>query len=219
MFITRMEYREKATATNWKRIQFPLHANFVSDNAELSVRLLHIIAALPAFGANAQNHGFADAISRIVFQAAHSEYMWFAKSTLQDDNLLVDEEELYDKGDALLMRRAFGELTIGDAPAEELPVAESMLAQHPELDVLQKLQQAFQRVQVYQLTEENKDQALQQILTAPHGTLLLVDGSSLNAPLDLSAVSERNDIQVLTTNCTGLPEMTITQKGKMISCQ
>lgn len=219
MFITQMEYREKPTTTNWKRIQFPLRANFVSENADLPVRLLHIIAALPAFGANAQNHGFADAISRVVFQAAHSEYMWFAKSTLQDGNLLVDEEELYDKDDIMLMRRAFGELTVGDAPAEEIPVAESMLAQHPELDVLQKLQQAFQRVQMYHLTPENQEEALQQILAAPHGTLVLVDGSKLNTPLDLSAILERNDIQVLTTNCTGLPDMTITKKGKMISCQ
>lgn len=219
MFITQLEYREKPTATNWKRIQFPLRANFVSDDAELSARLLRIIAALPAFGANAQNHGFADAISRVVFQAAHSEYMWFAKSTLQDGSLLVDEEELYDKDDIMLMRRAFGELTIGDAPSEEIPVAESMLAQHTELDVLQKLQQAFQRVQMYHLTADNQEQALQQILAAPHGTLILVDGSNLTTPLDLSAVLERKDIQVLTINCIGLPDMTITKKGKMISCQ
>lgn len=219
MFITQLEYREKSTATNWKRMQLPLRANFVSDDAELPARLLQIIAALPAFGANVQNHGFVNAISRIVLQAAHNEYMWFAKSTLQDGNLLIDEEELYDCSNIMLMRRAFGELTIGDTPAEALPVAESMLAQHPELDVLQQLQQAFQRVQTYQLTEENKEQCLQQLLNAPHGTLLLVDGSHLIAPFDISAVVTRNDIQVLTANCTGLPDMTITKKGKMISCQ
>ena len=218
MFITQLEYREKNTTTNWKRITFPLQVNLTSEDAQLPQRLLHIIASLPAFGSNQPNHGFADAISRMTFQAAHSEYMWFAKSTLQDDKLLVDEEELYNQDNTMLMRRAFGELTIGEAPTETIPVEQSMLAQHPELEVLQKLQKAFQRVQYYQPTDANQETLLQQMKEVPHGTLILLDGCQLSAPLDLSALTTRKDVQVLATGCTGLPTMAITKKGKMISC-
>ena len=219
MFITQLEYREKLTATNWKRITFPLRVNFVSEDCSLPVHLLQIIAALPNFGRNVQNHGFADAISRMTFRAAHNEFMWFAKSTTQDGKLLIDEEELYDQDSNMLMRRAFAELTIGDAPTEEMPIAQSMLTQHAELEVLQKLQNAFQRVQFYKATAENKDTLLQQIITAQHGTLILLDGSQLDAPLNLSATAEHKDIQLITTNCAGLLDMTITKKGNMISCQ
>ena len=59
MFITQLEYREKPTATNWKRITFPKHVNLASEDAELPVRLLRIIAALPAFGRNEQQHAAA----------------------------------------------------------------------------------------------------------------------------------------------------------------
>jgi hypothetical protein len=144
--------------------------------------------------------------------------MWFAKSTTEDGKLLVDEEELYDQGSNMLMRRAFGELTLGDAPNETIPVAESMLAQHPELDVLQKLQKAFGQVQYHHLTDNTQATMLQQIADAPHGTLFLLDGSQLSEPLDLSTVT-RTDVQILAAGCTGLPEMTISKKGKMISCQ
>ncbi len=218
MFITQLEYREKSTATNWKRISFPLQVNLTSEDAQMPQRLLHIIASLPAFGSNQPNHGFADAISRMTFQTAHSEYMWFAKSTLQDGKLLVDEEELYNQDNTMLMRRAFGELTIGDEPNQTIPVEQSMLTQHPELEVLQKLQQAFQRVQYYQPTDANGNTILQQMNEAPHGTLLLLDGSQLSAPLDLSALTARKDLQIIATGCTGLPVMTISKKGKMISC-
>lgn len=219
MFITQLEYREKPTATNWKRIVFPLQANLTADDAQLPQRLLRILAALPAFGRNLPGHGFADAISRTTFQAAHRQFMWFAKSTLQDGQLLIDEEELYAQDDTMLMRRAFGELTIGDAPGEAIPAEQSMLAQHPELEVLQTLQRAFQRVQYHQLTDAAQEALLQQLKNAPHGTLLLLDGSQLSAPLDVSNLTARSDLQLITTGCTGLPEMHISQKGKMISCK
>lgn len=219
MFITQLEYREKRTATNWKRIKFPLQVNLTAEDAQLPQRLLTIIGSLPAFGSNAPQHSFTDAICRVTFQAAHSEYMWFAKSTVQDGQLLVDEEELYDQDNTMLMRRAFGELTVGDQPVEAIPVEQSMLAQHPESEALQALQRAFQRVQHYQLTDANLADNWQQIQAAPHGTLLLLDGSALSAPLDLSPLTSRQDVQVIATGCTGLPaELSITQKGKMISC-
>ena len=63
MFLTQLEYREKPTATNWKRICFPQKVTLVSEDTQLPVHLLHIIAALPAFGRNQAQHGFADAIS------------------------------------------------------------------------------------------------------------------------------------------------------------
>lgn len=220
MFITQLEYREKPTATNWKRVKFPLQVSLISEDAQLPQRLLAIIASLPAFGSNRPNHGFTDAISRVTFQAAHSEYMWFAKSTLQDNKLLVDEEELYNQDNTMLMRRAFDELTIGDAPNEKIPIDQSMLAQHSELEVLQKLQKAFQRVQHHQATDANRESILQQMKDAPHGTLILLDGSQLSQPLDLSFFAERKDLQIIATGCIGLPEeMSITKKGKMISCQ
>ena len=222
MFIRQLEYREKPAAIGWRRITFPQHVNFISEDAALPQRLLNIIAALPAFGRNDAQHDFADAISRMTFQTAHQQFMWFAKSTLKDGELLVDEEELYDSGDVMLMRRAFGEMTIftsaDSGENEEMPVNESMLAQHPEMEVLQKLQNGFKLMQYHQLTDDNTEAILAQIMEAQHGTMILLDGSRLSSPLDVSAVAQRNDLQLITTGCTGIQEMTITQKGKMISC-
>lgn len=222
MFLKQLEYREKPTATGWRRITFPQQVNLVSEDTALPTRLLSIIAALPAFGRNDAKHRFADAISRMTFQAAHQQFMWFAKSTMQDGNLLIDEEELYDNGDVMLMRRAFGEMTLfassDEGTNEAIPVNESMLVQHPELEVLQKLQAAFQRVQYHTLTDDTAQQSLAQLSQAQHGTLLLLDGSQLSTPLDVSALAQRKDIQIIATGCSGIPEMTITKKGKMISC-
>ena len=218
MFITQLEYREKSTATNWRRITFPLRANFTCDDAQLPVQLLQIIFALTCFGRGEAQSKFANAIGRMTFQAAHNEYLWFAKSTTENQSFLVDEEELYDKNGSMLMRRAFDTLTIGDAPAETLPVQSSMLTQTHKLGVLVTLQQSFQRVQFLQLTEQNRQQVMQFLTDAQHGTLFLLDGSSLSTPLDLLAIS-RNDIQILATGCSGLPPMQIIKKGKMISCQ
>ena len=218
MFITQLEYREKSTATNWRRITFPWRANFTCDDAQLPVQLLQIIFALTCFGRGEAQSKFANAIGRMTFQAAHNEYLWFAKSTTENQSFLVDEEELYDKNGAMLMRRAFDTLTIGDAPAETLPVQSSMLTQTHKLGVLVTLQQSFQRVQFLQLTEQNRQQVMQFLTDAQHGTLFLLDGSSLSTPLDLLAIS-RNDIQILATGCSGLPPMQIIKKGKMISCQ
>ncbi len=218
MFITQLEYREKPTATGWRRINFPQHVNLTAEDAALPVRLLNIVAALPAFGRNDAQHNFADAISRMTFKAAHQQFMWFAKSTMQDGALLVDEEELYDGGDVMLMRRAFGELTIGDNPNEAIAVNQSMLAQHPELEVLRKVQHGFSRMQYHKLTDGNAEAILAQIIDAQHGTLILLDGSQLSQPLDVSAAAQRSDLQLITVGCTGIQNMNITQKGKMISC-
>ena len=222
MFIRQLEYREKPTATGWRRITFPQYVNLTSEDAALPVRLMNIIRSLPAFGKNEAQHGFADGISRMTLQAAHQQFMWFAKSTMQDGRLLVDEEELYDGGDVMLMRRAFGEMTIFTSAEEgensAIPEDESMLAQHPELDVLQKLQNGFNRMQYHKLTDDNAKDTLAQIIDAQHGTLLLLDGSGLSAPLDVTDVAKRTDLQLITIGCTGIPDIIITQKGKMINC-
>ena len=222
MFIRQLEYREKLSATGWRRITFPQYVNLKSEDSALPVRLLNILATLPAFGRNDVQHGFADAISRMTFQASHQQFMWFAKSTMQDDNLLVDEEELYDSSDVMLMRRAFGEFTLfhsaDSGETEEMPVNESMLAHRPELEVLQKVQNGLKRVQHHHLTDDNAKAVLAQIMEAQHGTLILLDGSSLSTPLNVSEAAERSDLQIIATGCTGIPDMIITQKGKMISC-
>lgn len=219
MFITQMEYREKSTATNWKRMQFPQHANLAAEDPALATRLLDHIAALVVFGRNENTHQFINAISRITLKAAHLEFMWFAKSTVQDGQFLVDEEELYAQDNTMLMRRAFAALTTADDQEKEIPVTESMLAQNIGSTVLDKLQNSLQRVQYYKPTDGTAVHIQQQILTADHGTLVLIDGSNLSAPLDLSPVTARRDIQVLGSHCTGLTELHLSQKGNMISCK
>ena len=84
--------------------------------------------------------------------------------------------------------------------------------------MLQKLQKGFSRVQYHQLTDDNAQTVLAQIIEAQHGTLFLLDGTALSSPLDVSRAAERTDLQLITIGCTGIPDMTITQKGKMISC-
>lgn len=217
MFLLQLEYRDKPTATNWRRMQFDKQMNFISETATLPAELLRIIASLTAFGANLPNHQFANGIARMTFQAAHQQFMWFCKSTQSDGDLLIDEEELYDDGDTLLMRRAFEEFTLADTEAGSIAVNQSMLAQHPELDVLQKLQHGFSRVRFLQPKDDTIDTTLDEIRVAPHGTMVLIDGSALSAPLNLSVVAQRSDLQLLTVNCSGIPDYTLEQKGKTIA--
>ena len=217
MFINQLEYREKTTATNWRKMQFVKQMNFVSEDATLPSQLLQIIASLAYFGANKEGHGFANGIARIGFQAAHAEYMWFCKSTLQDGALLIDEEELYDQGETLLMRRAFGEWTIDDKEAGEIPVAETMLVQDPTMEVLQKLQHGFNRVLYLKPTDDTIASALEQMRTATHGSMILLDGSTLSAPLDVSAFAQRSDTQLLAVNCIGIANYSLERKGKNIA--
>ena len=127
MFITQLEYREKTAAINWRRMQFEKQMNFVSEDGALPVQLLNIIASLVHFGSGKAEHQFINGIARVTFHAVHQQFMWFCKSTLQDDTLL--------------MRRAFETFTLADTEAGTIAVDTSMLAQHQELEVLQKLQQ------------------------------------------------------------------------------
>lgn len=217
MFLTQLEYRDKPTATNWRRMQFEKQMNFVSEDKALPVQLLNIIASLVHFGSGKAEHQFINGIARVTFHAAHQQFMWFCKSTLQDGALRIDEEELYDEGDTLLMRRAFEEFTFADAPAGTIAIDQSMLAQHPELEVLQKLQHGFQRTDYIRLDEQTLPDIEERLQNAPHGTLLLLDAGALSAPLDLSAVTLREDLQLLCTNCIGIPSFVLERKGNTIS--
>ncbi len=217
MFITQLEYREKATATNWRRMQFEKHMNFASEEETLPVQLLNMIASLTQFGADKPEHQFANGIARVTLQAAHQQFMWFCKSTLQGGALLIDEEELYDDGDTLLMRRAFEEFTLADAEAGSIAVDKSMLAQHQELEVLQKLQHGFSRVLYMKPDDTALETALEQMKTAAHGTLILLDGSLLSVPLDVAEFAQRSDIQLFTVNCVGMTDYHLERKGKNIA--
>ena len=217
MFITQLEYREKATATNWRRMQFDKQMNFVSEDQALPVQLLDMIASLVKFGLGKPNHQFANGIARVTFHAAHQQFMWFCKSTSQEGALLIDEEELYDEGDTLLMRRAFEEFTLADTEAGQIAVSTSMLAQHSGLAILQKLQHGFGRVLYLKPDDSAVESALEQMRSVAHGTLILLDGSLLSAHLDVAGLAQRSDIQLLTVNCTGIAEYTLERKGKNIA--
>ena len=217
MFITQLEYREKTTAINWRRMQFDKHMNFVSEDHALPVQLLDIIASLVQFGAGKQGHQFANGIARVTFHAAHQQFMWFCKSTQQEDALLIDEEELYDDGDTLLMRRAFEEFTLADTEAGKINVSQSMLVQHQELEVLQKLQHGFGRVLYLKPNDSTVEPALVQMRNVAHGTLILLDGSLLSAPLDVTELAQRSDVQLLTVNATGIADYILERKGKNIA--
>ena len=217
MFITQLEYREKTTATNWRRMQFDKYMNFVSEDQTLPVQLLDLIASLTQFGAGKQAHQFANGIARVTFHAVHQQFMWFCKSTLQEDTLLIDEEELYDEGDTLLMRRAFEEFTLADTEAGTIDVSKSMLVQHQELEVLQKLQHGFGRVLYLKPDDSTVESAWEQMRNVAHGTLILLDGSLLFAPLDVTDLAQRSDIQLLTVNSTGIADYILERKGKNIA--
>ncbi len=217
MFLTQLEYREKTTATNWRKMQFEKQMNFTSEDATLPVQLLHIIASLASFGADKPNHRFADGIARMTFKAVHKQFMWFCKSSLKEGNLLIDEEELYDDGDTLLMRRAFEAFTLDDQEAGTIHINQSMLAQHQELELLQKLQHGFSRVLYLQPIDDTITDTSAQMTAVPHGTMILLDGSRLSQPFDVSSFAQREDIQLLTINCTGIPTYELQRKGKNIA--
>ncbi len=217
MFFTQFEYREKTTATNWRRMQFEKQMNMTSEDGTLPVQLLGILASLTQFGAGKAEHQFINGIARVTLHAAHQQFMWFCKSSMQEGAVYIDEEELYDEGDALLMRRAFEEFTLADTEAGQIEVNKSMLAQHQELEVLQKLQHGFGRVYYSKPEEKDRDTILEQIKQVAHGTLVLLDGSALVTPLDLGEVTGRTDIQLLTVNCTGIKQYILERKGKNIA--
>lgn len=217
MFLTQLEYRDKPTATNWRRMQLQKQMHFTSEDPALAKELLQIIASLIAFGTSGRNQSFHNGIARMTLMAAHKPFLWFCKNTFRDGTLLVDEEELYDEGDTLLMRRAFEEFTFADAPAGTIAIDQSMLAQHPELEVLQQLQRGFQRTDYIRLDEQTLPDIEERLQNAPHGTLLLLDAGALSAPLDLSAVTLREDLQLLCTNCIGIPSFVLERKGNTIS--
>ncbi|MBR0448452.1 MAG: hypothetical protein IIX24_02635, partial [Peptococcaceae bacterium] len=86
-----------------------------------------------------------------------------------------------------------------------------------ELAVLQKLQHGFACVLYLKPDDSAVENALEQIRSAAHGTLILLDGSLLSAPPDMAAFAQRSDIQLLTVNCTGIAEYTLERKGKNIA--
>ena len=217
MFLTQLEYREKTTATNWRKMQFEKQMNFVSEDLALPSQLLQIIGSLADFGADHAGHQFANGIARLTFLAAHQQFMWFCKSTVQESNLLIDEEELYDSGDTLLMRRAFEEFTLADAEAGTIDVHRSMLVQHQELDVLQKLQHGFAQVRYVKAEADTTMTMLEELQAVPHGTMILLDASALADPVDVSALATRNDIQLLSVNAKGITSYTLERKGKNIA--
>jgi hypothetical protein len=92
-----------------------------------------------------------------------------------------------------------------------------MLAQHPELAVLQKLQHGFACVLYLKPDDSVVESALEQMRSVAHGTLILLDGSLLSAPLDVAGLAQRSDIQLLTVNCIGIAEYTLERKGKNIA--
>lgn len=218
MRITQLEYREKSTLNTWRRITFPVKANLVSEEAALPSTLLDMLGSLAAFACNRPNN-FTNGISRMTFRVAHEEYMWFAKTGIEDGVSFIDEEELYNQDNVMLMRRAEEHMAINEQTVDPIPVNETMLIQHPELEVLQKLQKAFGAVQYHVLRDDTCAGIVEQIAALPHGALVLLDATALSTPLDVSALADREDIQLLTAGCTGLPAFTITKKGRMISCQ
>lgn len=220
MYFNWIETRNKITGITWKKAEFDRYNLLSSDDSALPQALLQLIHGMQHFALNQQPEQYANTISRTSFRAAHEEFLWFAKSTANDQGFAIDEEELYDQQNNMLMRRGFGEMTIGDGPIQPLDQTQSMLYVQRELTAPAKILQAFSHIHYLQPTDATLGDALSQILQSAHGQVFLLDGSKLSVPVDLTAVlAQKPASQLFATNCSNPPTIVINAKGKMLTCQ
>lgn len=222
MQINWIELRNKKSGVTLRKTTFNKVNCLNGDDAAIDF-IFNTITGAAQFAVGQSSADFLDVISRIDFTAAHNEYLWFAKNTSDaNGKTITDEEELYDSNSNMLMRRGFGEMTIGDdETAIPIDLTSSMLPLYKDtLPSLAAVTAAFSHINYFKATEETQETLVQIILDLPHGAVVLLDGRGLKQPFDLTLITaKRQDIQCLAANSTGGAILNVVQKGNMISCK
>lgn len=221
MYLNWLEIRHKKSGITWKKSPFQKVNILTAEDPVLPSKLLDLIEQLQQFALNQTPRQFANVICRTAFQAAHAEYLWYLKTTENEKGFFIDEEELYEAKNIMIMRRGFAEMTVGDGPVQNISLTESMLLQcQAELSVLSPIHKAFTNIMRYEPTDASLSEHFHKILAAPHGQLILLDGSRLSEPVDIAAIlNQRQDLQLFITHCANPATIQISMKGKNIICE
>jgi len=213
MYIKQLELRNKKTLFLIKQAKFDRINCLQGDDIADCVCILDTIESLAHFALG--NHGdFADNICRLLFHAAHQEYMWFNKTDAKGD-FYIDEEEFY-KGDTMLMRRAEAELTIYEY--DNLPPINPAQSIFHILDTedIRICRKGFEHIYRYTLNTLTPD-FIETILQLPHGAVVLLDASQADAMLDLKPVLVRDDIQFFTAGFSYEQVRTVAKKANALT--
>lgn len=220
MQIDWIELRHKKSGLTLRKTVLDKVCSLSGENDALDFLFRGLLGA-SAFAAGHTEPYFLDVICRIGFHAAHHDYLWYAKNTADEHGATItDEEELYNSNNQMVMRRSFGELTIGDEETTQpIDTAFSMLhfcrTSLPDATIVAD---SFRHIHYYQLKTDELSQRLSEILTLPHGFAVLLDGRLLQAPVDLTPLmTKRSDLQLIAVNAVGGKNLTIIKKGNMIS--
>lgn len=221
MRINWIELRNKKTGMTLKKAQFDAINCLSGEEVEAIPFIFDAILGAAQFAQGEIGHGFSDVICRINFHANHHEYLWYAKNTTDETGrIIVDEEELYDADNQMLLRRSFQECSYQGF--EQLPainLEKSMLYLFNASDTPAQITAAFSHVFYYRPHQETNDEILTQLKSLPHGMAVLLDGTYLAEPLDLSPLATaRKDLQIIATHCLaeGSSPRLVDCKGKMI---
>lgn len=224
MQINWIELRNKKTGMTLKKTVFPKTACLSGDSTEAIAFIFAAIKGAASFAQGQTDDNFLNVICRINFSANHKEYLWYAKNTADDQNTtIVDEEELYDQNNQMLMRRSFKEMTYeGYSELPNINLEKSMLYLFNTNDIPAEVIAAFSHIYYYAPTTETTNALLSELEQLPHGMAVLIDGTALTTPLDLTAIAmARKDLQLITSNChiEHTAPLVVTLKGKMIGCK
>lgn len=213
MKIAKMELRNKKSGFTIKPCEFAQINILKAEDQNDALAVFESILTLKKFALGLEENANLDNISRLYFFANHHEYLWFAKTTADENGqMLVDEEEIYNADNEIIATRGFAQAAIRGAELPEINVCRSLIDIFgiPEIEDIRK-----GLTNIYALSIASSAD-LAKLNDLPHGALALVDGSGLNENVDLSGV--RSDVQILAVGSfTGGVEKTLTRKGQNIA--
>lgn len=213
MKITKLELRNKKSGFTIKPCEFDRVNIFRAEDINDAVAVFESIIMLRDFALGLKQDNNLDNISRVYFYANHHEYLWFAKTTEQDGQMLVDEEEIYNADNEIIATRGFAKATIRDVEMPEINVKRSLVDIFGFAEVAD-IQKGM--ANIYELKADSLAQIAAEIDKLPHGALVLLDGRALTECVDLNAL--RTDVQILAMgDFTGGVEKTITRKKQCLS--
>lgn len=213
MKITKLELRNKKSGFTIKPCEFERVNILKAEDINDATAIFDSILMLRDFALGMKQDNNLDNISRLYFYANHHEYLWFAKTTEQDGQMLVDEEEIYNADNEIIATRGFATATIKDVEMPKINVKRSLIDIFGFEEVVD-IQKGM--ANIYEIKIISAAQLKAEIDKLPHGALVLLDGRELKESVDLSEL--RSDVQILAVgNFCGGAEKNITRKKQCLS--
>ena len=103
MKIAKMELRNKKSGFTIKPCEFAQINILKTEDKNDALAVFGSILTLKKFALGLEENANLDNISRLYFFANHHEYLWFAKTTADENGqMLVDEEEIYNADNEII---------------------------------------------------------------------------------------------------------------------